>query len=198
MFFRRGSSIFYAPADVSRNPEALRAFLDDVFEDEIEDQEDLNNHFQTAMRELHHVPEVKLLERVSAALGGNSSGPEVLQSFHVLCLNLLKSSDVEIPDELRAAPDMEDETVDHPDRQKRSCRRPTANNCRGLCGKGCSCWWWVCRNCCFNKGCEQHDLCCKKTFTSSYCLRPYHHKFKCNHFPGYPKCLKSSGWPSWK
>ena len=186
MFLRRGPSVFYAPAGVPRNPEALRAFLD-----EIKDQEDLKNHYQIAMWELHHVPEVKLLERASAALGEKSTGPAILRSFHVLCLNLLKSSDTEIPDELRAAPDMEDDTADHHDRQKRGCRKPKKNNCRGLCGKGCSCWWWVCGDCCSHTGCKQHDLCCKKDFYSSYCLFPYHHGFKCSRFPGYPRCLKS-------
>eukprot|EP00118_Oscarella_pearsei_P016710 m.161309 g.161309 ORF g.161309 m.161309 type:complete len:328 (+) comp38815_c0_seq2:2296-3279(+) len=33
------------------------------------------------------------------------------------------------------------------------------NDCVGMCGKGCSCWKWVCGNCCFHRGCYQHDLC---------------------------------------
>ena len=43
----------------------------------------------------------------------------------------------------------------------RCCYRcPSDDNCLGLCGRGCSCWWWVCGNCCYNQGCYDHDICC--------------------------------------
>jgi len=31
--------------------------------------------------------------------------------------------------------------------------------CCGKCGKKCNCWWLVCRNCKWNKGCFVHDYC---------------------------------------
>ena len=189
LFLRYGPSMFYVPDDVSRNPDALRAYVKNKAEDEIEQQADMKNHYQAAISELHYVPEVQLLERVSAALGDNSTRLEILQPFHGLCLNLLKAADVEIPDELRAAPDMEDETADQYNREKR-CSRPTANKCRGMCGPGCTCWSWYCGDCCWHRGCYEHDLCCKKSRFSSYCLTPP----GCSRFSGYPKCLRSSGW----
>ena len=189
LFLRYGPSMFYVPDDVSRNPDALRAFVRNKAEDEIAQQADMKNHYQAAISELHYVPEVQLLERVSAALGDNSTRLEILQLFHGLCLNLLKAAEVKIPDELRAAPGMEDETADQHNREKR-CSRPRANNCLGMCGPGCMCWSWYCGNCCWHRGCYEHDLCCKKSRFSSYCLTPP----GCSSFSGYPKCLRRSGW----
>jgi hypothetical protein len=41
------------------------------------------------------------------------------------------------------------------------CSRPTANNCYGMCGPGCSCWSWVCGDCCYHYGCARHDSWCR-------------------------------------
>ena len=46
------------------------------------------------------------------------------------------------------------------------------NNCLGLCGKGCSCWKWVCDDCCWHVGCYYHDMCCAKGFLQTKCLFP--------------------------
>ena len=194
MFLRHGPSMFYVPDDVAREPQALRAFVNGANEDEIEEFKDLKIHYQEAMRKLHYVPEVQLLERVSAALGDNSTRLEILQPFHVLCLDLLKKSEVEIPAELRAAPDPEEETADQHTREKR-CYRPTANKCRGLCGLGCNCWKWFCGDCCWNRGCYEHDICCNYGRFRSYCVLPFNYGFNCQKFGGYPACKKtSSGW----
>ena len=48
---------------------------------------------------------------------------------------------------------------------KRYCdidKCPVGYKCLGLCGPICKCWKWVCGNCCFNKMCYDHDLCCNK------------------------------------
>ena len=176
----RGASMIYVPDDVPRTPEALRAFSNDIqVDDEYESPESV---YQAAIRELHRMPELRLLERVSSALADNTTRLKILEPFHGLCLNLLKAADVEIPDELRAEPDQND-------RDKR-CSRPTANKCRGMCGPGCFCWKWYCGDCCWHRGCYEHDLCCKKSRFSKYCLTPP----GCSSFSGYPKCLRSSGW----
>lgn len=176
----RGASMIYVPDDVPRTPEALRAFSNDIqVDDEYESPESV---YQAAIRELHRMLELRLLERVSSALADNTTRLKILEPFHGLCLNLLKAADVEIPDELRAEPDQND-------RDKR-CSRPTANKCRGMCGPGCFCWKWYCGDCCWHRGCYEHDLCCKKSRFSKYCLTPP----GCTSFSGYPKCLRSSGW----
>ena len=82
---RRGSAIFYVPDDVPKTPEELRSFLRDISDDEILEHETLKNHYQAAMSELHYVPEIQLLERVSAALADNSTRLELLQPFHAMC-----------------------------------------------------------------------------------------------------------------
>ena len=98
---RHGPSMFHISDDVPRNPKALRAFVEDVVEDVISQREDLKTHYQAVMNKLHNVPEVQLLERVSAALADNSTRHvtrlKILQPFHGLCLNLLQQADVEIP-----------------------------------------------------------------------------------------------------
>jgi hypothetical protein len=35
---------------------------------------------------------------------------------------------------------------------------PQAPNCSGMCGPGCTCWWFVCFDCCWNAGCYYHDV----------------------------------------
>lgn len=35
---------------------------------------------------------------------------------------------------------------------------PHGSNCIGMCGPGCSCWWFVCLDCCWNWGCNYHDV----------------------------------------
>ena len=184
----------YVPDDVSKQPEALRAFLKHIRSVIGKEQrEALKIHYHKAMRKLHDAPEVKLLELMSAVLVDNSTRLEILQPFHFLCFNLLKASEVEIPSELKATSDMEDETTEQHHREKR-CWRPKRNNCFGMCGKGCWCWKWVCGDCCWHRGCYEHDRCCDHSFISTYCLTPI--GFSCGGFAGYPRCLRSS-WP-WK
>jgi hypothetical protein len=39
---------------------------------------------------------------------------------------------------------------------------PNRNDCYGMCGRGCSCWSWVCGDCCYHPGCARHDDACRK------------------------------------
>jgi hypothetical protein len=36
------------------------------------------------------------------------------------------------------------------------------NQCYGMCGNGCSCWSWVCGDCCYHSGCAKHDDWCRQ------------------------------------
>lgn len=39
---------------------------------------------------------------------------------------------------------------------------PNRNDkCYGMCGLGCSCWKWVCGDCCLHPGCVLHDWACR-------------------------------------
>ena len=54
------------------------------------------------------------------------------------------------------------------------------NNCFGLCGKGCSCWSFVCGDCCLHQFCLSHDQCCADNgFFSIPCLSVVWSKIKC-------------------
>ena len=50
--------------------------------------------------------------------------------------------------------------------------------CLSLCGYGCSCWKWVCGDCCYHLGCYGHDVCCREKFIQTKCLFPI--SFKCD------------------
>ena len=46
-----------------------------------------------------------------------------------------------------------------------------SNDCFGMCGKGCSCWDFVCGDCCVHQYCLTHDQCCAdEGFFSFACL----------------------------
>jgi hypothetical protein len=36
------------------------------------------------------------------------------------------------------------------------------DGCYGMCGPGCSCWSWVCGDCCYHWGCAVHDSWCRE------------------------------------
>ena len=49
--------------------------------------------------------------------------------------------------------------------------RRYSNNCFGMCGKGCTCWRFVCGDCCVHQYCLTHDQCCAdRGFFSFACL----------------------------
>jgi hypothetical protein len=37
----------------------------------------------------------------------------------------------------------------------------SGDSCYGMCGSGCSCWSWVCGDCCYHYGCAVHDSWCR-------------------------------------
>ena len=41
-----------------------------------------------------------------------------------------------------------------------SCPPCKSDKCFGLCGRTCTCWRWVCGDCCWHRGCCIHDACC--------------------------------------
>ena len=61
----------------------------------------------------------------------------------------------------------------------KTCPPCEDQECFGLCGYGCSCWWWLCGDCCYHEGCRDHDVCCRgDTFSYGGCLLPY--TFECD------------------
>ena len=182
---RHGRNMIYVPDYIPRMPQDLREYLKQITEGSTTEREAVKIHYQEAVSELHYVPEIQLLELVSHGLTDNSTQVEILKPFHALCFNLLKTANIQIPSELRALHDLNED----PSRQKRclSLKYNRFNKCLGMCGKGCSCWWWLCGNCCWNRGCYEHDLCCRHDWWSTACLLPM--SFRCSGFSRYPGCL---------
>ena len=53
--------------------------------------------------------------------------------------------------------------------------------CVGMCGRLCTCWRWLCGDCCMHMGCLLHDLCCiKHGLVSFKCIFPF--RFSCHGF----------------
>ena len=128
---------------------------------------------QSAYEELLSRAEVGMIIDAAKMLGmsgvmGNEN-PSAF-NFYILALRFAKFRSQEVP---------ETETELEQQQQQRSKRShcwwgrthcsnngrccyscPQGNDCLGLCGPGCGCWWWVCFNCCWNRFCHGHDLCC--------------------------------------
>ena len=70
-------------------------------------------------------------------------------------------------------------------RRRLVCGRcPVGQTCLGMCGPRCSvCWWFICgNNCCFHRGCYEHDLCClRKGYFHPSCYNPFRH-FSCSSY----------------
>ena len=188
---RHGPSVIYVSDAIPRVPHELREFLATTQTAQKTATESealllLKTHYQQALRDLHYVPEVKLLELVSVTLNDNSTQLDILKPFHALCFNLLKTSNILTPAELRAGYDLDDETAEQRGKRNQRCSSLTSDphnsTCTGMCGPSCTCWTWVCGDCCWHSGCHEHDRCCELNPLSGYCLFPWFYGFTCDSY----------------
>jgi hypothetical protein len=103
--------------------------------------------------EMLTVPEVKALAYMSRALGVRGiTGSEFPASLalHKMARQSAEALAVEL------------EPLSESAGAQLFCSRPTANECYGMCGPGCSCWSWVCGDCCYHYGCARHDTWCRQ------------------------------------
>lgn len=121
-------------------------------------QDDSQMHWNGDMNvldEMLAVPEAASLPMLSRTLGSmgitGSAYPASLalhkiarQSADALAINV---------DPLPPAPDETSYCTAYPN---------PGNNCYGMCGPGCSCWSWVCGDCCYHSGCAKHDDWCRE------------------------------------
>jgi len=144
--------------------------------------------FGTTFRHLSNKPESLLILRASEALG--EAGITGLSHPHMLPLYWFAT---QLPHASKQQPTRERRSaVGTADVRRSVCTRPSRNNCRGMCGFRCNCWRFVCGDCCYHRGCYQHDLCCRAHFTTTNCLLPF--SFSCDHYPKYPACLRRKPW----
>ncbi|KAL9955006.1 hypothetical protein ACROYT_G042602 [Oculina patagonica] len=186
-FIGHGASMIYVPDNIPRVPHEFREFLtmNQIADETSIAHEALKSHYQEAISELRYIREIRLLELVSVALSDNSTQLDILKPFHGLCFNLLKASDIQTPTELKAMHDLDDETADKHGERKKRCSLtsdPHNNYCTGMCGPSCRCWSWICGDCCWHRGCYEHDICCQKDYWSAYCLVPFFYGFNCTSY----------------
>ena len=131
---------------------------------------------ESTYRDFVSSPEALLIVHAAEGLGENlgvmgNEEPAILP-FYAVALRLAKTRD------------QEEELVDngsdfeamvqgrYPNCNRRTCPPCREDQCMGMCGRRCSCWWIVCGDCCWHRGCASHDTCCRRRgFGSWQCLR---------------------------
>lgn len=117
-----------------------------------------------ALAELEASPEMKILPWLSKELGAaDITGygyPSSLQ-LHKLAQRMAQVNEIDV-----FAERVNDEIADGEAGEAPYCRDlrsdPNNNGCYGMCGPGCTCWRWVCFDCCWNLGCALHDRACRR------------------------------------
>ena len=140
------------------------------------DNKTVNGTRQSTLYNLAMSYEAILIIEAAKALGDlgimGAEYPSVMR-FYQLALRLANTRDSISEDEGdSSAPD----TKGYQPRQRRAERcssngatcpsgrcpfRRGSNDCFGMCGKGCSCWSFVCGDCCVHQYCLTHDECCR-------------------------------------
>ena len=154
------------------------------------DTEAVNQTRQNAVESLALRPEIELCMSAAQALGDlgviGSQNPAAMP-FYALTLRLTKYRNILLTGVDFAMNDnnyRSREGVQLEGRQKRSsCRLAYlcpygdcpyygyGNDCRGMCGIGCTCYSWICGDCCVHQGCRDHDYCCERYgYTNWSCI----------------------------
>jgi hypothetical protein len=103
--------------------------------------------------EMVNMPEIRALPYLSRALGVRGyTGNEYPASLplHKMARQSADALGIEL------------QPLQTPESENSFCTRPTADNCYGMCGPGCTCWSWVCGDCCYHYGCARHDTWCRQ------------------------------------
>ena len=139
---------------------------------------------QNAIASLMSHPEVHLIQEAAFALGQHIHGRNnpAAMAYYATALRLSKLSD----QNAYLEEDVADLSLEQGSRYRRwgfgwlvdalkpqkkeHCRNsdsdcpkgrcPEGERCRGLCGPECTCWWFICQDCCWNRGCYEHDRIC--------------------------------------
>ena len=143
------------------------------------------DQFEASVDGLLEHPAVQLLESVSYALGNDlgltGRSEPASMPFHMLSLALTTASQKRIRsrDPVWSALDqiygsLLAKSQAYPNCNLDSCPPCPEDNCVGMCGRGCTCWRHVCQDCCYHRGCRDHDICCRREGLSSpSCLFPF-------------------------
>ncbi len=149
----------------SPNPRKLERLLPKLNPDTSADRE---NSFEQLLAR----PEIQLIEAAAVAMGNEGitgiQYPAAL-SFYMTALHIAGQSP---GSEIELQPARSKRFV-WPWESTESCHHgyscpvgecpinlPSINPCFGMCGPQCTCWWWVCGDCCWHLGCHDHDFIC--------------------------------------
>ena len=135
---------------------------------------------QRSYRNFVASPEAPLIVHAAKGHGENygmvgSEHPAILP-FYAVALGIARARrDTSAEEEMDSDRESYFDTVRtqgrYPNCNRRSCPPCRNDHCMGMCGPDCTCWWWVCGDCCYHRGCGSHDSCCRnRGFISWECL----------------------------
>ena len=132
-----------------------------------------NTPLPDAIQELMKMEEVGLLKEAAEAVGQKGltgkDTPAAMPffTFALKVTQLQTKSDIRNTTRVRRADCLKD------------CPPCPEYDCLGMCGFFCSCWSFVCGDCCYHLGCYGQNLCCRKDSTLTSCLLPF--DFHCDY-----------------
>ena len=132
------------------------------------------DQFEASVDGLLDHPAVQLLESVSYALGNDlgltGRSEPASMPFHMLSLALTtnRKRRIRSRDPVWSALDqmygslLAKSQGKFPNCNLDSCPPCPEDNCYGMCGYECTCWRHICQDCCYHRGCRDHETCCRR------------------------------------
>ena len=183
---------YIIPRDAMNLMESIMTGSEKMTDDMLQklDNKAVNETRQSVLYTLAMSYEATLIIEAAQALGDRGimgmDYPSVM-SFYQFALRLANARDISSATEYGDGDNLAPSSRGFQHRQRRAVRCPKPNgvtckslpcpfrkydnDCFGMCGKGCSCWSFVCGNCCVNQYCLTHDQCCAdEGFFSFACL----------------------------
>ena len=162
-------------------PEGRKTFVAEM--QAVGDQATHEAAVMSAMQNLASSREAVLMEEAARGLGidmgiTGKDEPAILP-FYLVALQLSKMRNAEVQKSERLSFSYYSgyysaHSQAYPNCDLTTCPPCRADECIGLCGRLCNCWSWVCGDCCYHRGCRDHDLCClRRGFSHFRCLFPF-------------------------
>ena len=170
---------YVIPKDVMNLIEPIMAGSGEMTDDILQklDNKTVNETRQSVLYNLAMSYEALLIIEAAQALGDRGimgmDYPSVM-SFYQFALRLASIRALESGAEYKARDKISPDSREYQHRQRRAvlCNngatcssnrcpfRKYDNNCFGMCGPSCTCWSFVCDDCCVHQYCLTHDQCC--------------------------------------
>jgi hypothetical protein len=113
---------------------------------------DGDTHALDAMLQLPEVAQLPALSRALGVRGITGSQFPASLALHKAAKQSAQALGIEV-EKLDTAQSLEGYCTSYPN---------SGDSCYGMCGSGCSCWSWVCGDCCYHYGCAVHDSWCRE------------------------------------